>query len=205
MEEFPPNSKKAKAREREPIQRVTSTAVRRKKPLGKQFSQTFFGGNARTAWDYSITNVMIPMIQDTIIEMVQSGVERLIRGEHRARRPGTSYYGHVNYRGMYGQQRQPQDDRPPMPKMLSRPTRTRQVFDEIIIPSRQEAEEVIDQLYNIISKYDSASVADLYELTGMGSTHVDHTWGWTSLRGASVARVRGGGYLLDLPEPEYLQ
>jgi hypothetical protein len=205
MEEFPPNSKKVKAREREPVQRVTSTsAVRRKKPLGKQFSRTFFSGNARTAWDYSITNVMIPMIQDTFIEFVQSGIERLIRGEHRSRRPGQSYYGHVNYAG-YRQQRQPQDDRPPMPRMLPRAAKTRQIFDEIIIPSRQEAEEVIDRLYDLISKYESATVADLYELTGLNSSHVDHTWGWTSLRGASVGRVRGGGYLLDLPEPEYLQ
>lgn len=204
MENFPPNSMKTKTQEREKVQRVTSgDAVRRRKPLGKQFSRTFFGGDAQTAWHYMITNVMIPAVQDTIIEMISTGTERLVRGDHRPRRGGPSNLGYVNYRG-YSQQQRP-DDRPPMPRMLSRPSRARQTFDEIIIPTRQEAEEVIDRLYDLISKYESATVADLYELTGLTSTHTDHTWGWTNLRGASVERVRGGGYLLNLPEPEYLQ
>ncbi len=205
MENFPPNSKTARAREREKVQRVTSSdAVRRKKSLGRHFSQTFFGGDARTAWHYMISNVAVPMIQDTFIEMVQSGIERLVRGEHRSRRAPPGGYGHVNYRGYSQPPRRPQDDRPPLPTRTSRASRARHSFDEIILSSRQEAEEVLDRLYDLIDSYDSASVADLYELTGLDSAHTDHTWGWTALRGANVSRVRGGGYLLDLPEPEYL-
>jgi len=153
-----------------------------------------------------ISNVMIPAIQDTIIEMVQSGIERVIRGDRGRRGGSPSGLGHVNYRG-YGQRRPiTRDDRPPMPTAynLSRAARARHGFDEIIIASRQEAEEVIDRLFDLISKYESATVADLYELTGLESSHTDHTWGWTDLRGAAVGRVRGGGYLLDLPEPEFL-
>jgi hypothetical protein len=204
MENFPPNSKAARAREREPVQRVTSAdAVRRKKSLGRQFKSTFFSGNATTAWHYMISNVAIPAIQDMIIEMVQSGVERVVRGD-RSRRGG---YGsqnlpRTNYRSAW--QRRP-DDRPPMPThTLSRTARARHGFDEIIIPSRQEAEDVIDRLYDLIDSYETATVADLYELTGLASSHTDHTWGWTNLRGANVGRVRGGGFLLDLPEPEFL-
>lgn len=205
MDTFPPNSKSAKTREREPVQRVTSAnAVRRRKPLGKQFKETFFGGDAHGAWRYVISNVMIPAIQDTIIEMVQSGVERIVRGD-KSRRASSSNLGRVNYRSYA--QRRTQDDRPPPPwqPVLSRAARARHGFDEIIIPSRQEAEEVIDRLFDIISKYEQATVAELYELTGLTSSHTDHTWGWTDLRGAAVGRVRGGGYLLDLPEPEFLQ
>lgn len=207
MEPFPPNSKAAKSKEREPVQRVTSgNTVRRRRPLSKQFKETFFGGDAHTAWHYMISNVMIPAIQDTIIEMVQSGIERVIRGDRTRRAGSPTGLGHVNYRG-YGAARRPvRDDRPPMPTgySLSRAARARHGLDEIIIASRQEAEEVIDQLFDIISKYESATLADLYELTGLESSHTDHTWGWSNLRGASVGRVRGGGYLLDLPEPEFL-
>lgn len=111
--------------------------------------------------------------------------------------------GYVSYNRMG---RQPQrDDRPPMPQTLSRMSRARQSFDEIIIPSRQEAEEVLDRLFDLISKYDTATVADLYELTGLSSSHTDHKWGWEELRGASVGRIRGGGYLLNLPEPQSLE
>lgn len=208
MAAFPPNSKAAKAREKEPIKQITSanSVRRRKPPLGKQFKETFFGGDAHSAWRYVISNVMIPAIQDTIIEMVQSGIERVVRGD-RSRRSSSAPLGRVNYRS-YAQQRSApawQDDRPPMPRTLSRAARARHGFDEIIIDTRQEAEDVIDRLYDLISKYEEATVADLYELTGLESTHTDHTWGWVDLRGATIRRVRSGGYLLDLPEPESLR
>ena len=76
-------------------------------------------------------------------------------------------------------------------------------FNEIILGTRVEAEEVIDRLFDLLSKYDNASVADLYELVGITANFTDEKWGWTDLRGASVAKVRNG-YLLDLPRPEPL-
>lgn len=211
MDEFPPNSKRAKegTREGPRVERVTSAdAVRRKKPLGKQFKETFFGSDGRTTANYVVTQVLIPMIQDTFIEVVQSGIERLVRGEHRTGRrrglssPPSGPQGYADYRGM--SMSRYQDDRPPMPRGVSRRARARNDFDEIILESRSEAEEVIDQLFEVISRYEMATVADLYELVGINSSHTDHKWGWTDLRGASVARVRSGGYLLNLPEPEPL-
>jgi hypothetical protein len=69
-----------------------------------------------------------------------------------------------------------------------------------VLTSRAEAEDVIDRLFDLVGKYDTASVADLYELVGFDSAHTDYKWGWTDLRGAGVAKVREG-YLLDLPDP----
>jgi hypothetical protein len=150
-----------------------------------------------------ISNVLIPAIQDTLIEMVQSGIERVVRGD-RSRRSTGAPLGRVNYQRY--SQRRTMDDRPPMPTnpTLSRAARARHGFDEIIIATRQEAEDVLDRMYDILSRYESVSVAELYELCGVASTHTDHTWGWLELRGASVGRVRGGGYLLELPEPEFI-
>jgi hypothetical protein len=91
-----------------------------------------------------------------------------------------------------------------MPRTLSRGSRARHSFDEIVIQSRPEAEEVLDRLYDLISKYELARVSDLYSLTGFESSHTDYKWGWTELTGSGVSRVRSGGYLLDLPEPEPL-
>jgi hypothetical protein len=71
------------------------------------------------------------------------------------------------------------------------------------LETRTEAEEVIDRLFDMVSRYDSASVADLYALVGLASTHTDYKWGWTDVRGAGVSKIRGG-YLLDLPEPKPL-
>lgn len=209
MEQFPPNSHKAEKRDQDKqVKRVTSAdAVRRKKPLGKQFSRTFIGGDAKTAMQYMLFNVLVPAAKEALVEAASSGFEKLIYGETRPKRgrpgmggPSSGPLGYVSYNRGGGS-----DPGPPQQKSLSKRSRTRHDFDDIVINSRQEAEEVIDRLFDLISKYDTATVADLYELTGLESSHTDHKWGWGDLRGTTIGRVRGGGYLLNLPEPGYFE
>lgn len=213
MEDFPANSAKARTRSEEPstekIERVTTAeAVRRKPGLGRQFKETFIGGSARSAIEYMTMEVVIPTVRDMMAEALQSGIERLIYGDTRPRRggavpPSYSNVGHVNYQRMSSGA----PTRPPSnpSRMLSRRSRARQDFDEIVIPTRTEAEEVLDRMYDILSRHGVVLVSELYELTGISSNHVDHKWGWTRLQGAKVARLRSGGFLLDLPTPESLE
>jgi len=208
MEQFPPNNAKAKqGAQREPkkVERVTSAdAIRRKRPLNKKFKDVFFSGDAKSTGEYVVLSVIVPMIRDMIFEAGQAAIERIVYGESRGRRrfgPPSGAQGVVNYNRMHT--RDPADDRPPTGRP-SRSARARHNFDEIILSSRSEAEEVIDQMFDIVSRFDEASVSDLYELVGLEQSHVDQKWGWTDLRGASVTRVRSGGYLIDLPEPEPL-
>lgn len=203
MEQFPSNSKASRRGPREPVERVTSAeAVRRKPSLGKKFSQTFIGGDARTAWDYMIWEVAVPEIRYMVVETLQGGIEKLFTGSvTRGKRPSNPL-GHFNYQARYG--RGPVDDRPPLPtrRQLSSQSRNRLEFDEIILQNRQDVEEVRDRMYDILTQYEVVTVADLYGLVGIKPDHTDTTWGWTDLKGIEVGRVRGLGYLLDLPEPE---
>lgn len=217
MQDFPANSQKAKARFDEPtaddrpekIERITSAEVnRRPKGLGRKFKETFIGGNSRMAIEYIVTDVFIPAVQDTMIEAFQGGIERLIKGEGRSRRgPTMSSYsnvGHVDYRGL-SNSNPTRMVKPPTSRPISRQSRARQTFDEIVIPSRAEAETVLETMFEILSRHGMTTVSELYEMTGIQGSHTDHKWGWTQLRGARVTRLpRGGGYLLDLPEPEPL-
>jgi hypothetical protein len=198
--EFPPNSDASKRVVDKDITRVTSgETVRRKRSLRKQFSETFVAGDLRTAMQYVMFDVLLPAAKDMIVDAGSSGIEKLIFGESRRRgatTPQAGATGYVSYnRIAMGPSRMPSPAR-----VMSRRARTRHDFDEIILDSRTEAEEVIDRLFDLVSRYETASVADLYELVGISSTHTDHKWGWTDVRGAGVSRVRDG-YLLDLPEP----
>jgi hypothetical protein len=212
MEDFPANSAKARVRsdgppQEEPkkVEQVTSaTAVRRKRRLGRQFKETFISGSARGAVEYMATDVIVPAIRDTLFDAIQGGIERLIYGDSRGIRrsgPPSGYPSpgpQVNYAGM-------STNKPPTNRALSQRSRARHNFGEIIIQNRQEAEDVLDRLYDELSRYGSVTVAVLYELTGIQSSHTDHRWGWTSLRGARVrALTRTGGYLIDLPDPQPL-
>lgn len=200
--EFPPNSKISKSeqiQDKDITPVVSAGAVRRKKSFRKQISETFVAGDAKTAVRYSIFEIMLPAARDMIVETLQQGIEKLFTGDTRRRglnRPLSGPTGYVSYNRIGSRNTGPL-------RTISRQARARHNFDEIIIDNRVEAEEVIDKLFELVSRYESATVADLYELVGLTSTHTDHKWGWTDLHGSGVSRVRGG-YLLDLPEPEVL-
>lgn len=202
--EFPPNSEASKKAlpEDKDIKRVTSgQPIRRKKSLRKQFSETFVAGDMKSAVRYVIMDVLLPAAKDTIVEAGSQGIEKLIFGDSRrrgARPPVSGPTGYVQY-NRYAMGR-PSPLTSPQ-RAMSRIARSRHDFDEIVLDSRAEAEEVIDRLFDLVSRYDTATVADLYELVGLASTHTDNKWGWADVRGAGVSRVRDG-YLLDLPEPQ---
>ena len=210
MQDFPGNSRRAKEESDEPpgpkrIEQITSTdAEYRQRGLGRKVKDTFIGGTARGAVEYVVTDVVVPTVRDLLFESFQSGMERLIFGESRIRRgsspsgyPSTSNRPHVNYAGM-------SSNHPTATRTLSQRSRARHDFGEIVIQDRREAADVLDVMYEELSRYGTVTVAFLYGLTGIQSSHADHKWGWTSLRGAKVATMRHGGYLLDLPQPEPL-
>ena len=206
--DYPPNSEASKRRLREEadknIKRITTEdPVRRRKPLRKQFSETFISGDLKSTSQYVMFDVLVPAAKDLIVETFERGLEKLFFGDSRRR--GGSTPPQAGPTGMVSYNRYAmQSSRQTGPqRTISRMARSRHDFDEIVLQSRTEAEEVIDRLFEVVSRYGSASVADLYELVGISGTHTDNKWGWTDLRGAGVSRVRGG-YLLDLPEPQPL-
>jgi hypothetical protein len=205
--DFPSNSDASRNQpEDKKIERVISGEARRKKPsIGKRFKDTFIAGTVRSTVSYVALDVLLPMAKDTVVEVVEQGITKLIFGDGRRRRgsmpPPSGPTGYINY-SRYSSG--PMGDRmSSASRAMSRRARAAHDFDEIVLDSRTEAEEVIDRLYDLVSRYESASVADLYELVGLGSSHTDHKWGWTDLRGAGVSRIRDG-YLLDLPDPDPL-
>ena len=213
--EFPSNRHKdkspepAKKPEEKKVTQVTqSEALHRKKGLGKRVGETFIGGDASSVWEFVAFDVLVPAARDMIADAVSQGVERMIFGEARSTsrrtgaRPGEPK---IAYNRMSGSRRLgAPDERSRHEIGLSRRARASHDFGEIVIPSRVEAEEVLDRLFDLADKYETATVADLYDLVGVTGTYTDDKWGWSDLRGSKVTRVREG-YLLDLPKPEPLE
>lgn len=199
---FPANSHKAKEGmkpKEKKIERVTEgEAIQRKKPLGRKIAETFTGEDAKSAGMYILMDVLIPAAKNMISDAVSQGVERMLFGESRPRSSGSSTRtGHTSYNKMYSSPNSPG-------RTISRRARATHDFGEIILASRAEADEVLDNLSAIISQYDQATVTDLYELVGITGNYTDDRYGWTDLRGSGVRYVREG-YLLDLPAPEALR
>src|SRR3954469_976843 len=159
MSDFPPNSMTGKE-EPEPekvkeVKQVTSEpAKRRKKTLGSKAKSMFMGGDARSAGNYVIFDVLVPAAKDTIVEAGSQMIERMIFGDKRRRRggppPQAGATGYVSYnRYSMGQQPPTPQERP---ATVSRQARAHHDFDEVVLPTRSEAEEVLERLYDIISR-----------------------------------------------------
>ena len=213
-EDFPGNSQKSKAppeprRTEKKVERVSQgEALRRKKPVGRRIAENFGGTDARSVWSYVFIDVMIPAVKDMVADATSTGVERMLFGDSRApsrrARSGSINSGpsgiiSYNRYGTSGNR----SSRDEGSRDISRRGRSVHDFDEIILPTRVEAEEVVDRLFELVDRYESASVADLYELVGIEVKFTDNKWGWTSMRGSGVSRVRNG-YLLNLPKTEAL-
>lgn len=214
MEDFPSNSqrpeKKAapkKATEPKKVEKVvTGEVVTRKKPLGRQFKDTFVPGDVKGAAGHVFLSVLVPAAKDMIVESAQEYIQRMIYGEdsgprRRASQRSNGLFGRIDYNGISSGAKKVYQKEDPRSAGPSRRARAMHNFDEIILATRVEAEEVIDRLFDIVSQYEVATVRDLYDLVGETAQWTDEKWGWTDIRGAAVTRVRNG-YLLDLPRPE---
>ena len=70
----------------------------------------------------------------------------------------------------------------------------------IILPTRELAEKVLDGMFDLINGPGKVSVSDYYQLAGISGRYSDEKYGWFDLTKVEVRRVREG-YSLDLPRP----
>lgn len=192
-----------KAKEIVPV--VSGNVTRRKQSVGRKFADTFFTESLETVKDYVIEDVVMPNIKDTFLDIVFQGLSMWLTGDAKAgRRRGSGSSkssggyspGRVSYQSYY-------DD--PKPQTRGSYTRRRDTynFEDIILPSKGEAEKVIDRMIDILEQYEVVSVGDLYQLIGLSTENTDFKYGWTNLESASTKRVNGG-YLLDLPRAKVI-
>lgn len=183
-----------KNREIRQIQRVTTGKVQRKKAsTTSKFANVFLAEDTGDIKSYVIFDILVPAIKDTIAEAVTRTVDMLFYGKDR--RPSKSG-GYVSYNSYSSKNSRREYVRP----------RQNKEMDSIIFESRDEAEQVLDTMLEIIDKYGDITIEDYYDLAGVTSNnYTNRYFGWIDLRGAYVTRERGGGYSIKLPRPQDLK
>ena len=220
MEEYKPNSykireeqKNASIEEKKKIEKVTTNKVITKKKsevakikdvfitksvekhswLKDKITYKFDNNYALSVGSYLFMDVLIPALKNTVEDLVTYGIRRLLRGDTGTRRSGSSIDS-ISYRD-YNKISKRDDVR----YEDSSRTRTGYNYDDVIVGSRAEAEEVLMRLDELIETYGQASVADLYDLVGITGKYTDNNYGWINIRNAEPVQVRDG-YLLRLPK-----
>lgn len=196
------NSRKAaekKVPEKKVEKVISSEVVQRKKPVGRRFKELFFGGEFQGAMKYIAGEVLLPALRNLIVDASTEGIRRMVYGESAAaRRRHIELQSRVSYNTPM--RRDPRLDAR-LPDQGPRPIPSRANANEIVLASRSEAELVLERLMDILDTYQVASIADLHDLVGLPSTHVDNKWGWSYLANATIRQIREG-FVLELPPTE---
>lgn len=197
MEEYKSNSHKSKAenkqtdKDKKEIKKVVDGKVRKKSALSKA-AGSLINEDVRNVKSYVIMDVLIPAAKKAISDIVSNGIDMLLYGEPRSRRTNSSSYVSYNkYSDRYSDRRDEDYSR--------RSLRSGYSHEDILLETRSEAEEVLDNMIALIDQYGQVSVADMYDLVGISGQYTDNKYGWTNLRNARPVRVRDG-YILELPK-----
>lgn len=216
--DYQSNSKKTRERPEKPNKLepvVTGPVIQKDQTNWHKFKNIFFGGDFKTSAAHVAGDVFLPALRQLAFDIVIEGTKGVIFGESSYRRRAPVDYSSrmrysspnmlprpdprdPRYSGVISQAATRLPDQRPY-----RPSATRDI-GQIILYSRKEAENVLEQLVNVIDMYDVVSVADLYDLLGLEVTPIDHKWGWSYLHNSEIRQVREG-FLLDLPPLEPIQ
>ena len=172
---------------------VSGNVSMRKKTTLKKVADIFFQKDINDVKSYLIMDVLIPEIRDALYNLVMNGLDMMLYNGKRTRKSSSNTM-RVNYSAKYNNQTSIPESSNSSPR-----TKSGLNFDDVVFDDRMDAEEVLNQMLNIIEQYDSVSVADFCELAGIPGEYTDRKYGWTSLGAAEVKRISGGGYILKLP------
>ena len=195
MNDIKPNSHRYRAEQTEKEKKRVESVVKggaklKKKNELQKVAGSIISEDAKSVKSYILMDVLVPAIKDAIEDIVTNGVRMLLRGDTSARRSSSGGVSHISYNKAYDRR-----DR-------SSVNRSRGVmdFDDLVLDTRAEAEDILRALDELIDKYTIASVADMYEAAGIRNfEYTAQKYGWTDIRRAEVVRVRNG-YWLKMPK-----
>lgn len=199
--DFTPNShtfkkeqKAQAATEQKRVEKAISGTAKTKKNEVRRFADIFISEDVKNVKTYVLMDVLVPAIEKAISDIVTNGIDMILYGESgRPKKSGSSY---VSYDSRY----RSDSDR----RRESAPVRTSARYDDIVLDSRQEAEEVLNRMDELIDTYGVVRVADMFDLCGLTCNFTDNNYGWTNISSATVQHTRDG-FVIKMPRAMPIQ
>lgn len=196
MENLPNNSGKASpsTTHEKRVDKVVKGEVKHRQSFGKMVRDSFIPEDVENAGSYILSNMIVPGIRDGFFSVLRGILDYWSGGVGGPK--FTTSSGIRTQKYSYNQLYNRRNAAPP--ESSSTPAQ-RYAYDDIVVPTIAEAEEVIAALKDIIRVYQVARVADLFDLVGVTGSYTDNNYGWPNLDRAGYQRV-SGGYLLTFPK-----
>lgn len=194
MENYKPNSNKSKQLASEQPERraqkvVAGGAKVKKKSELRKFADNFVSEDAGKVGSYLFTDVIVPGLVKIITDSLKDGVDIIFKGASgRNSRNSGNYPGNYVSYNSFSSNRSTETHKAQSNKHVHSPS-------EITLPSRRDAEAVLNQMRGILDNYGVVTIMDLYDSVDISHSFTDAKYGWTDLRNADVARDGDGWYI----------
>lgn len=169
---------------------VTGEVKLKKKSIFNKFASIFIPEDVEGVKTYILLDIIVPSIKRGFLEAVEAF---LYNGDVRGR--VSSRASKFSYSSISDPRNTSRRDESPRLSLGFE-------YDDIILDSIMDAEQVLIRMDEIIEVYGMVSVGDLYDILGRTGPSTPYTYGnygWRDLGGAKTVPVREG-YLLKLPK-----
>lgn len=185
---FKNNSSAPTARKVSP---VATGAVKKKHSGLKELTDGFIQEDAATVRNSLWYDILIPAAKKTIYDMAMGALEMFFYGGGGGA-PAKSRMDRVSWR---------ESSKSSNSKPAERVSSTSGYrFDEVLYPSRQDAERVYAVMLEILDQYQVCTVSDFYSASNVTGSYTDNNYGWDDISSAKIVRFNDG-WLLKLPKP----
>jgi len=183
------------------IKPVISGAVPVNRPASKRFFGALFAESPKEILAKVGRDVLVPRFKMGVEEAFNNFLGGMLWGDSSARplpntiratqlRGGGTNYAAISSGNLSALQQAQQQTT----------NRSHGNYQDLVCPTQQTAEVLLANMYDLLRRYNVVAVGDLYELAGLPVNPSDNAYGWMSLEGARISKVREG-YLLELPLP----
>lgn len=217
--EYPSNSFKSKEEVEEKetqayeVKPIVKGSIKEKKGLSKVKS-LFIADGSKGIGEYIISDVLVPVIKNLIIDITMGSLTRLFGQEsynYGQYRSSSSRDGNMRpyYSTSYERGRA---EREPQERSAYGPVEILVRFDDVAraYPDLQDyqirnktqelVEKSLDELRYICERYNVVKLSEFYEIFDQRSEYTAEKYGWSSLRDVKVYKNMDG-YIVSMPRP----
>ena len=166
----------------------------KKKGFGTKLGEALLPEDMEATKDNIFKKIIIPSLKDLIFSMFE---EFLFQGSRSGRRKESSYLDRPSYVNYVDYSRNQDRDKRDRQRSLSE-----RDFDYrcLHFDYLEDARACLHDLMDMLDRYPSVSIGNLYDILGKTTTSSQFNYGWSSLREARVVEERNGTATLYLPK-----
>mgnify|MGYP003281275485 CR=1 FL=1 len=173
---------------------VAKGRIVKKKSDMVKLADIFLASDIESVKKHVIFDVLIPKLKDGFFDIVMDSLSMTLFGSSGKKRSTNA--SNVDYTNKFKSSNR---ERLEADRNDSSPSKTRVNYNDIEFDSRDEAEEVLESMYDLLEVYGHVSVLDFFDFADVSCDYTDDKYGWINLDKAQIVPVRGGRYKIKLP------